>query len=874
MTDDSESDDALPTTPTREEVESTTPTREEVEERELLDKLTMLGRPMIPTGTTRSPFLLKFSQLAFEDERRLQKEEECDNHVTHVCKFCNKCFYFTWKVKKKKSSGKKANFVGSFDSTKALRHITEKCNGGGKDCPESVSYLAQKEDMKKRKHDDTKDMLQKFHIKEGGKKVKSSKLEGKQSHIDKFVNTQSYSERALAAQAHFLFYCKTAMPIGIVDDPYFRNMLKEMIPLPGEVVDKIPYLRKKHVARFATAEMNVFEECLNKELQPLVDEAKGVQFCQVFHDGVTITANKTKYQSMGMQFTGLKFRCNHIVALAFRKVNESTNATVAQLGREVVRERTKFDFDVLNALAKQDGAAKGVAKLWGLPVETCDMHDGDKIGASAVGRLVQKDGRKNVVNPFPPGLELEKKLNAQAKHFSSSGFNRNRYQEIIGSADNSQDLPTTMIKQDLCGTRMNSYHGLLRSSIRIRKSLDLYFITRAAEPRSTVEPYLTTNNWKFTIEVEAILNISKDLVVLAQNEKKLNAAYGPVVRNETYKKLTSETVLVIDSDNWVKGPRAPRKEVNVNVLSQNSRECRSRATLEHERRFFGNNTEVTMDSEGAEAKMKLSNRETAVLILDKRTCFKSQILLDKADWKAAIGILQNFYVDFFVRRKQYDREMIAKRITPQPVATEPVKEVQNTENTFSMFEPDEGNNDIVSSDHSDEEDEDNRTAQLNKDKADAILEFNKVIKNWDAWIPDWEALYPKNNFTKCKSQHTEEEVCDPDPFEDLTDIDMCILMTHVERHNSDNSNAFGYLPLMARLSACQLGALNSQSFVERMNSHAKLIVGQKRTRLDHELIEFLVVLRMNEPFMKYCRTRGKLAHRTVNLDDVPDSDNE
>ena len=49
MTDDSESDDALPTTPTRGEVESTTPTREQVEERELFDKLTMLGRPMIVT---------------------------------------------------------------------------------------------------------------------------------------------------------------------------------------------------------------------------------------------------------------------------------------------------------------------------------------------------------------------------------------------------------------------------------------------------------------------------------------------------------------------------------------------------------------------------------------------------------------------------------------------------------------------------------------------------------------------------------------------------------------------------------------------------------------------------------------------------------
>ena len=78
-------------------------------------------------------------------------------------------------------------------------------------------------------------------------------------------------------------------------------------------------------------------------------------------------------------------------------------------------------------------------------------------------------------------------------------------------------------------------------------------------------------------------------------------------------------------------------------------------------------------------------------------------------------------------------------------------------------------------------------------------------------------------------------------------------MKRIERHNKDNNNIFGYLPMMCRLSPCQLGALNAQSFVERMNSCAKLIVGEKRTRLNHELIDKLVILRMNLKFMIYCR---------------------
>ena len=42
-------------------------------------------------------------------------------------------------------------------------------------------------------------------------------------------------------------------------------------------------------------------------------------------------------------------------------------------------------------------------------------------------------------------------------------------------------------------------------------------------------------------------------------------------------------------------------------------------------------------------------------------------------------------------------------------------------------------------------------------------------------------------------------------------------------------------------------------FVERMNLCAKLIVGEKRTRLNHELIDKLVTLCMNLKFMIYCR---------------------
>ena len=61
---------------------------------------------------------------------------------------------------------------------------------------------------------------------------------------------------------------------------------------------------------------------------------------------------------------------------------------------------------------------------------------------------------------------------------------------------------------------------------------------------------------------------------------------------------------------------------------------------------------------------------------------------------------------------------------------------------------------------------------------------------------------------------------------------------------------------MCRLSQCQLGAINAQTFVERMNSCSKMIASDKRANLNHGLIDKLVVLRMNLKFMIYCRGKN------------------
>ncbi len=64
---------------------------------------------------------------------------------------------------------------------------------------------------------------------------------------------------------------------------------------------------------------------------------------------------------------------------------------------------------------------------------------------------------------------------------------------------------------------------------------------------------------------------------------------------------------------------------------------------------------------------------------------------------------------------------------------------------------------------------------------------------------------------------------------------------------------YGHLPAMAGCSMGQLGALNAESFCERILSCANNLIKSDNTLLDDPEIEMLVTLRMNRAFMEFMR---------------------
>ena len=104
---------------------------------------------------------------------------------------------------------------------------------------------------------------------------------------------------------------------------------------------------------------------------------------------------------------------------------------------------------------------------------------------------------------------------------------------------------------------------------------------------------MTADDWEFCIEVEGVLRLQNNLTTLSQNEEKLNASFGPVLKQQTRTNLTADIIQLIDIESWSAYSKVPRLKKDVNDMSEAGRICRKRAILETERRFFGNNTEET-----------------------------------------------------------------------------------------------------------------------------------------------------------------------------------------------------------------------------------------------------------------------------------------
>lgn len=102
-----------------------------------------------------------------------------------------------------------------------------------------------------------------------------------------------------------------------------------------------------------------------------------------------------------------------------------------------------------------------------------------------------------------------------------------------------------------------------------------------------------------------------------------------------------------------------------------------------------------------------------------------------------------------------------------------------------------------------------------------------MFKSWTKYEVDWCDLYNDKGL-----EH-------PDVIGDLMGLHIGILYKKLER---DDNKHFGLLPIMASCSLGQLGALNAESYAERVNSVGKQVLTEGNTLLSDEEVDMLVLL--------------------------------
>ena len=125
------------------------------------------------------------------------------------------------------------------------------------------------------------------------------------------------------------------------------------------------------------------------------------------------------------------------------------------------------------------------------------MHDDDKIGRAAIGKLTRSKN-KTVINPFPECVILMQKFQDVAKHFISNPGNRENYDIILET--HKDEVPSTAIERDLNSTRIEARHKLVKSSLRVQKGIQYYSM------KFRPIDFPDDNDWKALREVEGVLH--------------------------------------------------------------------------------------------------------------------------------------------------------------------------------------------------------------------------------------------------------------------------------------------------------------------------------------------------------------------------------
>ena len=344
----------------------------------------------------------------------------------------------------------------------------------------------------------------------------------------------------------------------------------------------------------------------------------------------------------------------------------------------------------------------------------------------------------------------------------------------------------------------------------------------------------------------------------------------------------------------------PRVAVNVSSFSETGRTCLSRAIIEGERRWCGNEGE-----EATGARVTLTLREMQASCLDVRT--KLCPHMDDEERKRAKQALRDAHVAFEVQHDKYKEKAKQAELAragnsaaTQAAQTATQHDQQPSElpgtpqrtssalDSGVVYDPAASGWGLLKSPSSNVE---GMSLQEANEKADEkLLEARKqrakdVVDRWLDHTVDFNAEFPPmqgkaprpskpdlirdlmylpigNLYAKMLDDKTTEvraRIARAVPTRACTQRGIRALDTssaHSSRSH-DEQVKFGFLPRMAGCSKGQIGALMAESFCERMLSKANIVMTDGNTLLGDEELKMLVILKVNSEFMTWARSKTK-----------------
>ena len=85
---------------------------------------------------------------------------------------------------------------------------------------------------------------------------------------------------------------------------------------------------------------------------------------------------------------------------------------------------------------------------------------------------------------------------------------------------------------------------MVLSTLRLKRALGIYCALHVDGP------FLSVSDWKFCVEVEAMLRVSKALVTFSQTENQLIAVCVPAFRKKVHTQLKDNKLDVINVLEW------------------------------------------------------------------------------------------------------------------------------------------------------------------------------------------------------------------------------------------------------------------------------------------------------------------------------------